>query len=393
MIYLDNHATTRLDPAVLDSMMPFLTEEYANASSRSHAAGLRASEAVEKARVQAAALIGASPQEVFFTSGATESSNTALKGLWESVRGRPAHLITQATEHSSVLAAARYLEAQGVRVTMLPVDSEGRVSPGDVKAALTGETFLISIMLANNEVGTIQPAAEIGRIAKEAGVFFHADAAQAAGKIPVDVNALGIDLMSWTAHKMYGPKGVGALYVRREGPHVRLHPLLHGGEQERGLRSGTLNVPGIVGFGKASEIAGTVLENESRRILALRERLDRGLRSRLDFVRLNGHSTHRLPGNLNLSFAGVEAEAVLYEVRGEIAISSSSACASGSGEPSHVLKAMRVPRGYLYQALRFGIGRFTTEREVDAAVERLTEVIQTKRRTSPFYPPDQNELS
>ncbi|MBU3759107.1 MAG: cysteine desulfurase [Candidatus Omnitrophica bacterium] len=388
MIYLDNQATTRLDPLVLEAMLPFLKDDYANASSASHDAGLRAAEAVEKARCQTARLIGAQPSEVFFTSGATESNNTVLKGLWECRRAERSHIITQATEHSSVLAAARFLENHGVRLTVLPVDGEGRVNPGDVHSAITDETFLISIMLANNEVGTIQPASEIGRIAKQAGVFFHADASQAAGKIPLNVQELQADLLSWTAHKMYGPKGIGALYVRREKPHVRLQPLLHGGEQERGLRSGTLNVPGIVGFGKASEIAEAVLEDEQRRVRSLREKLFKGLCERLDFTRLNGHSTHRLPGNLNLSFAGIEAEAVLDEIRGEIALSASSACSSGSGGASHVLQAMNVPSGYLHQALRFGIGRFTTAEEIDAVLERLTEVIARQRKSSPFYPPD-----
>lgn len=386
IVYLDNHATTQVDPRVFAFMRPFLEEEFANASSRSHSAGLKAAEAVEAARAQVAALVGAPAADVFFTSGATEANNTALKGLWEAVRGKACHLITQATEHSSVLATAGYLEKQGVRVTVLPVDEYGRVSPADVRKAITDETFLISVMLANNEVGTLQPAAEIGKIAKEKGVFFHADAAQAAGKIPIDVERMGIDLLSWTAHKMYGPKGVGALYVRRKNPHVRIQPLMHGGEQERGLRSGTLNVPGIAGFGRASEIAFAEMPAESKRIQALRDELEKGLR-RLDFVRLNGHSTERLSGNLNLSFAGVEAGAVLSEVQNEIALSASSACASGSTEPSHVLEAMKVPREYLYQALRFGLGRFTTEEDIRFTLKRVTEIVQGYRQTSPFYPP------
>lgn len=387
ILYLDNHATTQVDPRVREAMRPFMEEDFANASSRSHAAGLKAAAAVEKARASAAALVGASASEIVFTSGATEANNTALKGLWEAVRGKASHLITQATEHSSVLASAGYLEKQGVRVTVLPVDAFGRVSPEDVRLAVTDETFLISVMLANNEVGTLQPAAEIGKIAKEKGVFFHADAAQAAGKIPVDVEKMGIDLMSWTAHKMYGPKGVGALYIRQKNPHVRIQPLLHGGEQEGGLRSGTLNVPGIVGFGKASEIAADEMPAEAERVKALRDQLEKGFR-RLDFVRLNGHSTHRLPGNLNLSFAGVEAGAVLAEVQDEIALSASSACASASTEPSHVLKAMGVPQEYLYQALRFGLGRFTTQEEILFTLDRMTDIIQRCRQASPFYPPE-----
>lgn len=388
IVYLDNHATTQVDSRVFEFMRPFMEEDFANASSRSHRAGLKAAEAVEAAREQVGALVGAPAADILFTSGATEANNTALKGLWEAVRGKACHLITQATEHSSILATAGYLEKQGVRVTILPVDAYGRVSPQDVREAITDETFLISVMLANNEVGTLQPAAEIGKIAKEKGVFFHADAAQAAGKIPIDVESLGIDLLSWTAHKMYGPKGVGALYIRRKHPHVRIQPLMHGGEQEKGLRSGTLNVPGIAGFGKASQIAACEMPAESKRILALRDKLEKGL-CRLDFVRLNGHSTERLSGNLNLSFAGVEAGAVLAEVQNEIALSASSACSSGSTEPSHVLKAMKVPREYLHQALRFGLGRFTTEEDIRFTLERITHIIQQYRRISPFYPPQQ----
>ncbi len=386
-VYLDYHAAAPLDPYVLGAMRPFLEEEYANASSLSHAAGVRAAEAVENARRQTAGLVGAPPEDVFFTSGATESNNTALKGLWEAFRGKGRHLITQETEHPSVLATCAWLETQGVRVTKLRVDAGGRISPQDVLGAITEETFLISIMFANNEVGTIQPIAEIGRLAKEKSVFFHVDASQAAGKIPVNVEALGIDLLSWTAHKMCGPKGVGALYIRRKNPHVRILPLLHGGGQERGIRSGTLNVPGIVGFGKASEIAAGGMEEESIRIGRLRDKLETGFLTRLDFVRLNGHSTSRLPGNLNISFAGVEAEALLGEIGPEIAASASSACSSGSTEPSHVLKAMNVPRDYLYQAVRFGLGRFTTEEEIEFVLERVTKAVTRLRSSSPFYPP------
>ncbi len=386
-VYLDYHATSPVDPRVRDAMRPFFEEEFANASSLSHAAGVRAFAAVEAARRQTAALVGASPEDVFFTSGATESNNTALKGLWEAVRGKGRHIITQETEHPSVLETASWLEGQGVKVTRLPVDGAGRVAPEDVLRAITGETFLVSVMFANNEAGTVQPIAEIGRFAKEKNVFFHVDASQSAGKIPVDVEALGIDLMSWTAHKMCGPKGVGALYVRRKNPHVRIFPLLHGGGQERGLRSGTLNVPGIVGFGKASEIAAAERAEESVRICHLRDKLESGFLTRLDFVRLNGHPTERLPGSLNISFAGIEAEALLAEIGSEIAVSASSACSSGSTEPSHVLKAMKVPRQYLYQAVRFGLGRFTTEEEIHFVLDRVTEVVTRLRRSSPFYPP------
>jgi cysteine desulfurase len=383
-VYLDNNATTRTDPRVVEAMLPFFTEQYGNAASRHHRFGWKAEEAVEGARAEVAALIGASPKEIVFTSGATESDNLALKGVAAMYRRRGDHLITAVTEHHAVLDSARCLEPEGVRVTYLPVDGYGRVRVAQVAEALTERTMLVSIMAANNEVGTLQPIEEIGRLCKQRGVLFHTDAVQAVGKLPLDINALGVDLLSISAHKMYGPKGVGALYVRRRDPHVRLEPLLDGGGHERGMRSGTLPVPLIVGFGKACNLCREEMAAEAERLLGLRERLRRGIMERLSDVHLNGHPTERLPGNLNLSFAYIEGEALMMSMK-DVAVSSGSACTSASIEPSYVLRAMGLSDELAHGSLRFGLGRFTTEEEVDFVIEEVVRNVERLRALSPEY--------
>jgi cysteine desulfurase len=383
-IYMDNNATTRVDPRVVAAMLPYFGEDYGNAASRHHAFGRAAEAAVEKAREQVAGLIGASPREVVFTSGATESCNLALKGVAAMHRPRGDHLVTGVTEHHAVLDTARRLERDGFRVTYLPVDQHGRVSPEQVEQAITDRTILVSLMAANNEVGTLHPVAEIGRVCKRRGVLFHTDAAQAAGKVPLDVEAMGIDLMSLSAHKMYGPKGVGALYVRRRSPTVRLEPMLDGGGHEHGLRPGTLNVPGIVGFGLACELCGREVATEAERLAALRERLRCGIMEGVEGVTLNGHPTDRLPGNLNLSFAWVNGEALLMGLRG-VAVSSGAACTSASVEPSYVLRALGVEDELAHASLRFGLGRFTTAGEVEAVIEEVRRVVGQLRGFSPAY--------
>ncbi len=384
VIYMDNHSTTRVDPRVLEAMLPFFTTEFGNAASKSHAFGWRAEEAVTRARTQVAKAIHADPKEILFTSGATESDNLALFGALAAGRERGDHLVTGATEHPAVLDAARRLESQGVRVTVLPVDRHGRVDPDDVRRAITARTVLVSLMFANNEVGTLHPVREIGAICKERGVLFHADAAQAVGKVPVDVQALGIDLLSISAHKIHGPKGVGALYVRRKNPRVILEPMIHGGGHERGLRSGTLNVPGAVGLGAALEIAAAEMPAESPRLRALRDRLHRGILDRVDDVRLNGHPEERLPNNLNLSFPYVEGEALMMALD-DVAVSSGSACSSARKEPSHVLRAMGVSDDLVVTSIRFGLGRFNTEAEVDHVVDRVATAVARLREISPQY--------
>ncbi|MFO0846060.1 MAG: IscS subfamily cysteine desulfurase [Gemmataceae bacterium] len=383
-IYLDNNATTRVDPRVVAAMLPCFGEEYGNAASRHHAFGRAAEAAVEAAREQVAALIGAAPREVVFTSGATESDNLALKGVAAMHRPRGDHVVTCATEHHAVLDAARRLERDGFRVTYLPVDRLGQVSPDQVEQAITDRTTLVSLMAANNEVGTLHPIGEIGQVCKRRGVLFHTDAAQAAGKVPLDVEAMGIDLMSLSAHKMYGPKGVGALYVRRRSPAVRLEPMFDGGGHERGLRPGTLNVPGIVGFGLACELCGREMAAEADRLLALRERLRRGIMEGVEGVTLNGHPTERLPGNLNLSFAWVNGEALLMGLR-DVALSSGAACTSASVEPSYVLRALGVEDDLAHASLRFGLGRFTTAEEVEAVAAEVRRVVGNLRALSPAY--------
>jgi len=383
-IYMDNHATTRPDPRVLEAMLPYLTTEYGNASSRTHAFGWRAEEAVTRARGQVAKLLNADPKEILFTAGATESNNMALVGAMRANVHQGDHLIVAATEHASVLDVARDLEARGARLTVLPVDGHGRVDPERVREAITERTVLVSLMAANNEVGTLLPLAAIGALCKERGVLFHTDAAQAAGKIPIDVQATGIDLLSLTGHKIYCPKGVGALYVRRKNPRVILEPFVRGGGQERGLRSGTLNVPGIVALGAALELARVEMPAEARRVAALRDRLQAGITGQVEEVALNGHPAERLPNNLNLSFAYVEGEALLLSLDG-VAVSSGSACTSEKREPSHVLKAMGVTDDMAQTSLRFGLGRFTTEQEVDEVIGRVVASVGRLREISPLY--------
>jgi len=383
-VYMDNNATTRTDPRVVEAMLPFFTEHYGNAASRHHAFGWKAEEAVEQARAQVAELIGASPKEIVFTSGATESDNLALKGVAAMYRRKGNHLITAVTEHHAVLDPARRLEREGFRVTFLPVDRHGRVSVGQVTEALTDQTILVSIMAANNEIGTLQPVAEISKLCKDHGVLFHSDAVQAVGKVPVDVEAQGVDLLSLSGHKLYGPKGIGALYVRRREPHVRLEPLFDGGGHERGMRSGTLPVPLIVGLGKACALCQEEMPREAERLRRLRERLRRGIVDNLADVFLNGHPEERLPGNLNLSFAHVEGEALMMSMR-NVAVSSGSACTSASIEPSYVLKALGLSDELAHGSLRFGLGRFNTEEEVDFVIGEVVQNVNRLRALSPVY--------
>jgi cysteine desulfurase len=384
VIYMDYHATTPVDPRVLEAMLPYFGEHFGNPASRNHAYGWAAEEAVEHAREQLARLIHAKAKEIVFTSGATESNNLAIKGVL-AFDPKRTHMITAVTEHKSVLDACKAMERAGrATVTYLKVDSDGLVDPSDVRTAITPETALISIMFANNEIGTIAPIGEIGRIAKERGVFFHTDAAQALGKTPIDVDALGIDLLSFTAHKMYGPKGAGSLYVRSQKHPVRLTPLLDGGGHERGMRSGTLNVPGIVGLAQAAVIANTEMATEQARLLALRERLREAICTQLDDVRVNGHPTTRLAGNLNMSFAYVEGESLLLALN-DVALSSGSACTSANLQPSHVLKALGMGDELAHNSLRFGLGRFTTEAEVEYVIARVVHEVRRLRELSPFY--------
>jgi len=381
MVYLDHHATTPLDPRVLAAMMPYFIEKFGNAASRSHRFGWEAEQAVETARRQVARLIGASPREIVFTSGATESDNLAIKGLAEASTGQGDHIVTCLIEHKAVLDVCRTLEQRGVRITRLPVSPEGLVDPAAVAAAIEPGTILVSIMYANNEVGTLQPVAEIGRMCRQRGVPFHSDAAQAVGKVPVNVESGNIDLLSISAHKIYGPKGVGALYLRR-GARLRLAPQIHGGGHERGLRSGTLNVPGIVGLGEACAICAREMADEGARVARLRDRLRAQLVAGLDRVGVNGSMEHRLPHNLNVSFEGVEAEALMMGMP-ELAVSSGSACTSASIEPSYVLKAMGVPDARARTSLRFGLGRFTTGDDVDYAAVCAIEAVKKLRELSP----------
>ena len=432
-IYMDNHATTALDPHVLEAMLPYLREDFGNAASRNHAFGWRAEAAVEQARAQVAALIGAQANELVFTSGATESDNLALKGVAEFYRSKGDHIITLKTEHKAILDSGKRLERMrqerleelkllrlmeltggevkpedadalsaqykldqdpvlqrwaavvraGARVTYLDVEKDGRVDLGKLADAMTDRTILVSVMLANNEIGTVQPLAEIGKLCRSRGVLFHTDAVQGVGKVPFDVESMKVDLASITAHKLYGPKGIGALYVRRK-PRVRIAPIIDGGGHERGMRSGTLNVAGIVGFGKAAEIARTEMAAESARILALRERLRAKLTSELDMCTVNGSLEHRLPGNLNISFAYVEGEALMMAIK-DVAVSSGSACTSASLEPSYVLRALGVEEDMAHSSIRFGLGRFNTESQVDAVARLVVEKVKKLREMSPLY--------
>ncbi len=432
-IYMDNHATTPLDPRVLEAMMPYLKEDFGNAASRNHVFGWKAEAAVEQARAQVAALVGASDKEIVFTSGATESDNLALKGALEFYRDKGDHLITLKTEHKAILDSAKRLERMrqdrveelrllrlaelanedvtadnaealalryrldedpvlarwmaqlrtGARVSYLDVRKDGLVDLEALRAAITERTVLVSIMLANNEVGVVQPMEAIGRLCREKGVLFHTDAVQGVGKVPFDVNRMNVDLASVTAHKIYGPKGVGALYIRRK-PRVRIAPIIDGGGHERGMRSGTLNVAAIVGFGKAAELARQEMESESRRLLGLRERLRARLTSELDMVTVNGSLEHRLPGNLNVSFSCVEGEALMMAIK-DVAVSSGSACTSASLEPSYVLRALGVEEDMAHSSIRFGIGRFNTEEEVDFVAGLVIDKVKKLREMSPLY--------
>lgn len=381
---MDNHSTTPVDPRVLEKMLPFFTERFGNAASRSHALGWEASDAVEEAREHVAALIGASAKEIVFTSGATESDNLAIKGVLEAYRDRGAHVVTSRIEHKAVLDACKHAERQGASVTYIEVDGDGRVDPEAVARAIRPDTVLVSIMLANNEVGTIQPIAEIGAITRARGVLLHCDAVQGLGRMPFDVEAMHVDLASISAHKMYGPKGVGALYVRRRNPRVRLIAQIDGGGHERGLRSGTLNVPGIVGLGEAARIARAEWERDRDHAAALRDRL-RDRLFELGDVALNGPAdpSIRHPGNLNVSFGGVESEALMLALKDDVAVSSGSACTSASLEPSYVLRAMGIDEDRAHASIRFGLGRFNTADEVERVAERVIAEVRRLRELSP----------
>jgi len=383
-IYFDNHATTPVDPRVLDAMLPYFREHFGNAASRNHKYGWEAEEAVEIARKQIAELIGASAKEIVFTSGATESDNLAIRGAAYMYREKGDHLITAVTEHKAVIDTCKRLEKEGFRVTYLPVGKDGLVDLDRLRGAVTDKTTLISIMTANNEIGVLQPIAGIGAIAKERGVLFHTDAVQAVGKVPFDVTAANVHMASVSAHKMYGPKGVGALYVRRRNPRVLLTPIIEGGGHERGMRSGTLNVPGIVGFGKAAELCRLEMATDSAHALALRDRLNQKLHDNLDELYINGSMEHRLPGSLNISFAYVEGESLLMGIN-DVAVSSGSACTSASLEPSYVLKALGTGDELAHSSIRFGIGRFNTEEEVDYVADKLVGVVRKLREMSPLY--------
>jgi len=385
LIYLDNNATTPMDPRVLEAMLPYFREKFGNAASRSHKYGWDAEEAVERAREQVATLIGASAKEIVFTSGATESDNLAIKGTVEMLADKGKHVVTCTTEHKAVIDSCKYLESKGAaEVTFLDPDRFGRVSRAQVEAALRPETVLITLMAANNEIGTLHPIAEIGALAHEKGIWFHSDATQAIAKVPFDVEAMKVDMASLSSHKIYGPKGVGALYVRRRNPRVRLAPQMHGGGHERGMRSGTLNVPGIVGLGEAARIAKLDFEKDQAHYKRLRERLDASIRSRLDHVELNGSPEWRLPSTLNLSFAYVEGESLIMGVP-RVAVSSGSACTSASLEPSYVLRALGVGDELAHSSIRFSIGRFTTDEDVDRAADEIVKTVTRLRAMSPLY--------
>jgi cysteine desulfurase len=383
-IYMDNHATTPLDPRVLEAMMPYLTGIFGNAASRNHSFGWEAEQGVEKAREQIAKLIGATAKEIIFTSGATESTNLAIKGVAEMYRERGNHIITQMTEHKATLDTCKRLEKSGYRVTYLPVQADGLIDLEDLKRAMDDQTIIVSIMYANNEIGVIQPIQEIGKLCHEKGVIFHTDAVQAVGKIPVNVITDNIDLLSLSGHKVYGPKGVGALYVRRRNPRVQLAEQINGGGHERGMRSGTLNVPGIVGLGAACEICMNEMTAEAAREVELRDYLRNKLENALDYVQVNGNMEHHLPGNLNMSFVYVEGESLLMGIN-DIAVSSGSACTSATLEPSYVLKALGLGDDVAHSSIRFGLGRFNTKAEVDYVSDKIISVVQHLRELSPLY--------
>jgi cysteine desulfurase len=381
---MDNHATSPVDPRVLEAMMPYLTGIFGNAASRNHSFGWEAEGAVEKAREQVAKLIGATAKEIIFTSGATESNNLALKGIAEMYRERGNHIITQVTEHKAILDTCKRLEKSGYRVTYLPVKADGLIDLEDLKRAFDEKTILVSIMFANNEIGVVQPVAEIGKMCRERGVLFHSDGVQAVGKIPVDVNSMNIDVLSLSGHKIYGPKGVGALYVRRRNPRVQISEQINGGGHERGMRSGTLNVPGIVGLGKACEISGQEMAAEAERLSKLRDKLKAKLEGALDYIHVNGSMEHRLPNNLNISFVYVEGESLLMGIN-DVAVSSGSACTSATLEPSYVLKALGLGDDVAHSSIRFGLGRFNTEAEVDYVADKVIDIVKKLRELSPLY--------
>ncbi len=383
-VYLDNNATTCVDPQVLEAMLPYFCEKYGNAASRSHSFGWEGEQAVENARQQLADVLGAESKEIIWTSGATESNNIAIKGVAAMYGDKGKHIITQVTEHKAVLDPCKYLEQHGFRVTFLPVDKEGHVDLQQLKDAMKDDTILVSIMHGNNEIGTLQPIGEIGRFCKERGILFHTDCCQTFGKVPINVEEMGIDLLSCSGHKIHGPKGVGALYVRRKRPRVRCEPVLHGGGHERGMRSGTLNVPGIVGLGQAAELCRLHMDTEPARIAKLRDKLKNGILTQLDEVFLNGDAVQRTPSNLNLSFAYVEGESMMMGMD-DIAVSSGSACTSASLEPSYVLKALGVGDELAHSSIRFSLGRFNTEAEIDYTIDRVVTAVRRLRELSPLY--------
>lgn len=380
-IYLDNHSTTKVDPRVLEAMLPYFAGNYGNASSRHHEFGWKSEAAVENARKQIAQLIGAESREIVFTSGATESINLALKGIAEANRSKGNHIITAVTEHKAILDTCKRLEKYGFSVTHLPVDKTGLVDPDDVKKAITDKTVLVTIMMANNEIGTIAPIAEIGAICRKAGILFHTDSTQAVGKIPVDVSTVGIGLMSFSAHKVYGPKGIGALYVRTTTPRINLAAQIDGGGHERGMRSGTLNVPAIVGFGKAAGLAQAETTLEATRISALRDRLEKGITSQLDDTIVNGNLDTRLTNTTNITFRGVKADRLIMDMK-DIAVSTGSACSSASVELSHVLRGIGLSDEDVLSSIRFGLGRFTTEEEIDYTINRVVQNVKAIREKS-----------
>jgi cysteine desulfurase len=383
-IYMDNHATSPLDPRVLEAMMPYFTSKFGNAASRNHSFGWEAEKAVDTAREQVARLIGATAKEIIFTSGATESDNLAIKGIAEMYRERGNHIITQVTEHKAVLDTCKRLEKYGYRVTYLPVKADGIIDLEDLKRAIDDKTILVTIMAANNEIGVLEPIREIGKLCHEKGVLFHTDAVQAVGKVPFNVIEDYVDVASISAHKIYGPKGVGALYVRRRNPRVQIAAQIDGGGHERGMRSGTLNVPGIVGLGKACEIAFAEMDTEAAYLRGLRDRLKAKLESELDYVHVNGSIEHRLPGNLNMSFLYVEGESLLMGIN-DVAVSSGSACTSATLEPSYVLKALGLGDDVAHSSIRFGLGRFNTQAEVDYVAAKVVNVVRHLRELSPLY--------
>ncbi|MBI3363301.1 MAG: IscS subfamily cysteine desulfurase [Ignavibacteriae bacterium] len=383
-VYMDYHATTPVDPRIVDAMLPYFMEKFGNPASRQHQFGWIAEEAVESARAKIARTLQAEAREIIFTSGATESNNLALKGIAEAWKQKGMHIITVQTEHKSVLDSCKKLEKLGFQITYLPVDEFGIIDLRRLEEAVTPKTILVSIMVANNEIGTVQDIAEIGRLCRERGVFFHTDATQAIGKIPIYVDDLNVDLLSFSGHKVYGPKGIGVLYVRSTNPRVKISSQMDGGGHERGIRSGTLNVPGIVGLATAVEIAVQSMHEESARLSVLRDRMLNGFRSQLDEVYLNGHQTQRLPNNLNISFLHVEDNALMMSMK-DVAVSTGSACTTANPEPSHVLKALRLPQERLQSAIRFGLGRFTTDEEVDYVIDRVVENVKKLRQLSPSY--------